>query len=68
MKNIVSIPKSQKGMKSAMSAEKESRNEDFTQDIIFNSNNLMYLLCILCVVKVCINRKCRNTDFLEVTR
>lgn len=51
-----------------MSAEKESRNEDFTQDIIFNSNNLMYMLCILCVVKVCRNRKCRNTDFLEVTR
>ena len=68
MKNIVSIPKSQRGMKSAMSAEKESRNEDFTQDIIFNSNNLMYMLCILCIVKVCINRKCRNTDFLEVTR
>ena len=68
MKNIVSIPKSQRGMKSAMSAEKESRNEDFTQDIIFNSNNLMYMLCILCVVKVCRNRKCRNTDFLEGLR
>ncbi len=51
-----------------MSAEKESRNEDFTQDIIFNSNNLMYMLCILCIVKVCRNRKPRNTDFLEVTR
>lgn len=68
MKNIVSIPKSQRGMKSAMSAEKESRNEDFTQDIIFNSNNYMYMLCILCIVKVCINRKSRNTDFVEVTR
>ena len=68
MKNIVSIPKSQKGMKYAMSAEKESRNEDFTQDIIFNSNNLMYMLCILCIVKVCINRKFGNTDFLEVLR
>ena len=68
MKNIVSIPKSQKGMKYAMSAENESRNEDFTQDIIFNSNNLMYMLCILCIVKVCRNRKCRNADFLEVTR
>ena len=68
MKNIVSIPKSQKGMKSAMSAEKESKNEDFTQDIIFNSNNLMYMLCILCIVKVCRNRKFGNTDFLEVTR
>ena len=68
MKNIVSIPKSQKGMKSAMSAEKESRNEDFSQDIIFNSNNLMYMLCILCIVKVCRNRKCRNADFLEVLR
>ena len=68
MKNIVSIPKSQKGMKSAMSAEKESRNEDFTQDTIFNSNNLMYMLCILFIVKVCRNRKCRNADFVEVTR
>lgn len=68
MKNIVSIPKSQRGMKSAMSAEKENRNEDFTQDIIFNSNNLMYLLCILCVVKVCRNRKFGNADFLEVRR
>lgn len=68
MKNIVYIPKSQKGMKSAMSAEKESKNEDFTQDTIFNSNNLMYMLCILCVVKVCRNRKCRNADFLGVLR
>ena len=51
-----------------MSAEKESRNEDFTQDIIFNSNNLMYMLYILCIVKVCRNRKCRNIDFVEVTR
>ena len=68
MKNIVSIPKSQKGMKSAMSAEKESRNEDFTQDTIFNSNNYMYMLCILCIVKVCRNRKFGNADFWEVTR
>lgn len=68
MKNIVSIPKSQRGTKSAMSAEKESRNEDFTQDTIFNSNNLMYMLCILCIVKVCRNRKFGNADFLEVTR
>jgi hypothetical protein len=68
MKNIVSIPKSQKGMKSAMSAEKESRNEDFTQDIIFNSNNLMFMLCILCIVKVCRNRKFGNADFWEVLR
>ena len=51
-----------------MSAEKESRNEDFTQDIIFNSNNLMFMLCILCIVKVCRNRKFGNADFLEVTR
>ena len=68
MKNIVSIPKSQKGMKSTMSAEKESRNEDFTQDTIFNSNNLMYMLCILCIVKVCRNRKFGNADFWEVLR
>lgn len=51
-----------------MSAEKESRNEDFSQDIIFNSNNLMYMLRILYVVKVCRNRKFGNTDFLEVLR
>lgn len=51
-----------------MSAEKESRNEDFTQDIIFNSNNLMYMLCILCIVKVCRNRNFGNADFLEVMR
>ena len=68
MKNIVSIPKSQKGMKYAMSAEKESRNEDFTQDIIFNSNNLMFMLCILCIVKVCRNRNFGNAYFLEVMR
>lgn len=51
-----------------MSAEKESRNEDFTQDIIFNSNNLMYMLCILFIVKVRRNRKFGNTDFLEGLR
>lgn len=55
-------------MKSAMSAEKGCRNEDFTQDTIFNSNHYMYMLCILCIVKVCRNRNGRNTDFVEMMR
>lgn len=61
MKNIVSIPKSQKGMKSAMSAEKESRNEDFTQDIIFNSNLNMYRSCLLLVGRIPKHQNGRNT-------